>query len=76
MSAAVIYGLRGIADSEGNFGGVRFIMRSRDSSEGIETRYGLDGPGICLACVLLSSYVYCCHLMCICCTMCVLLFLL
>ena len=42
----VIYSVHGIAASEGNLGGVRFIMRGRDSAVGIVTRYGLDGPGI------------------------------
>ena len=46
MSTAVIYSLHGITDSEGHFGGGRVIMSGRDSSVGIATRYGLDGPGI------------------------------
>ena len=28
----------------------------------------------CLVCIVVISFVYCCHLMCICCTVCVLLF--
>jgi hypothetical protein len=42
----VIYSLHGIAASEGNFVGVRFIIRGRDSAVGKATRYEQDGPGI------------------------------